>query len=89
MFGTWRNTLEPLLRGLDESSQPKAIIQEMSGNLLTRFKVVPLLDSYDVYQRLMDYWDEVMQDDVYLIVADGWTRAAKPRSIIDDKEKKD
>ena len=27
---------------------------------------------YDVYQRLMDYWDEVMQDDVYLIAANGW-----------------
>ena len=87
VFGTWRNTHEPLLRGIDESSQPKAIIQEMSENLLTRFEEVPLLDSYDVYQRLMDYWDEVMQDDVYLILADGWTRAAKPRSIIDDKER--
>ena len=87
VFDAWRNIREPLLRGIDESAQPKAIIQEMSGNLLTRFEEVPLLDSYDVYQRLMDYWDEVMQDDVYLILADGWTRAAKPRSIIDDKER--
>ena len=31
-----------------------------------------------VYQRLMDYWDEAMQDDVYLIVADGWVDAATP-----------
>ena len=36
----------------------------------------------------MDYWDEVMQDDVYLIATDGWTEAAKPRGIIEDKEKK-
>ena len=36
----------------------------------------------------MDYWDEVMQDDVYLIADDGWAEAAKPRGIIEDKEKK-
>ena len=36
----------------------------------------------------MDYWDEVMQDDVYLIASDGWVEAAKPRAIIEDKEKK-
>ena len=36
----------------------------------------------------MDYWDEVMQDDVYLIADDGWIQAVKPRGIIHDKEKK-
>ena len=29
-----------------------------------------------------------MQDDVYLIAADGWVEAAKPRGIIEDKAKK-
>lgn len=36
----------------------------------------------------MDYWAEVMQDDVYLIAADGWVEAAKPRGIVEDKERK-
>jgi len=36
----------------------------------------------------MDYWADVMQDDVYLIAADGWLEAAKPRGVIDDREKK-
>ena len=36
--------------------------------MLASFVDLPLLAAYDVYQRLMDYWDEVMQDDVYLIV---------------------
>ena len=52
------------------------------------FADVPLLDPYALYQRLMDYWDEVMQDDVYLIAADGWVDATTPRGIIEDKEKK-
>jgi len=31
----------------------------------------PLIDHYDVYQHLMDYWAQTMQDDAYLIAADG------------------
>ena len=57
-------------------------------DLLACFADLALLDRYDVYQRLMDYWDAVMQDDVYLIAAAGWAEAAKPRGIIKDKEKK-
>ena len=37
----------------------------------------------------MDYWTDVMQDDVDLIAAEGWVEAAKPRAIIEDKDKKD
>ena len=51
-------------------------------------KQIPISDAYDMYQRLMDYWDEVMQDDVYLIAADGWSEAAKPRGIVEDRDKK-
>ena len=56
--------------------------------MLARFADLLLLSRYDIYQRLMDYWDETMQDDVYLIAADSWVEAAKPRGIIEDKEKK-
>jgi len=56
--------------------------------LLDTFEKARLLDPYDVYQHLMDYWVETMQDDVYLIVSDGWRDAAKPRPIIEDKDKK-
>ena len=36
----------------------------------------PLIDKYDVYQHLIDYWAEVMQDDCYLIAAEGWRAEA-------------
>jgi type I restriction enzyme M protein len=47
-----------------------------------------LLDAYDIYQHLMDYWGETVQDDSYLISADGWQEAAQPRPIVEDKAKK-
>jgi type I restriction enzyme M protein len=40
--------------------------------LLDTFQTARLLDPNDVYQHLMDYWVETMQDDVYLLVQDGW-----------------
>ena len=84
----WREIHEPLLKGLEKGDNPRDIIHTLSEDLLARFDDLPLLDTYDIYQRLMDYWNEVMQDDVYLIADDGWSEAAKPRGIIEDKEKK-
>ena len=58
--------------------KPKALIDALSEELLATFQKAKLLDAYDVYQHLMDYWAETMQDDVYLIASDGWREAAKP-----------
>jgi type I restriction enzyme M protein len=33
----------------------------------------------------MDYWAETMQDDAYLIAADGWVKGAQPREIVQIK----
>lgn len=38
------------------------------------------MDKYDVYQHLMNYWNEVMQDDCYLIAVGGWK--AEPQRIL-------
>ena len=88
IFDTWRKRHKRRLAGVQAGSHPREIIGILSEDLLACFAYLPLLDPYDVYQRLMDYWDETMQDDVYLIAADGWVEAAKPRGIIEDKEKK-
>ncbi|HEU5377757.1 MAG TPA: hypothetical protein VFV38_20225, partial [Ktedonobacteraceae bacterium] len=43
-----------------------------------------LIDKYDVYQHFMSYWSETMQDDVYLLVQDGWQASSDliPASLI-------
>ena len=88
ILDTWCDAHKRRLRGIKGDTPPRSVIAELSEDLLPRFADLPLLDSYDIYQRLMDYWDEPMQDDVDLIAADGWVDAAKPRGIIEDKEKK-
>lgn len=69
----WRQEHAPRLRGLEVGDLPKALIRDLAEDLLWRFAGLPLLDHYAVYQCLMDYWEEVMQDDVFLVVTEGWS----------------
>ena len=87
-FTGWRTAHDSWLKGLQVDDLPKQVIHTLSEKLLEQFTDVPLLNRYDIYQRLMDYWAEVMQDDVYLIAADGWTDAARSREVIDDTDRK-
>ena len=87
-FDEWRQAHEAALKSIQVDDIPKQLIHRLSEDLLVRFTDLPLLSRYDVYQRLMDCWTETMQDDVYLIAADGWIDAARPRGIVEDKEKK-
>ena len=63
---------------------PKALIAELSEGLLAHYASRPLIDPYDIYQHLMDYWTETLQDDAYLIAADGW-KAETSRIVEKDK----
>lgn len=84
----WQAAHRPDLYALQTGDKPRDVIHGLSEDLLQRFTDVPLLDRYAVYQRLMDYWADVMQDDVYLIAAEGWIEAARPRGVIENKERK-
>ena len=84
-FVTWRTTTTSQLTAFDKDGHPKALIESIAESLLDTFKSAPLLDTYDVYQHLMDYWAETMQDDCYLIAADGW--AARTVRILETDKK--
>ena len=88
LFAKWKTANTPRLKGIAKGGKPKALIETLSEDLLDTFEKARLLDPYDVYQHLMDYWAETMQDDVYMIVSDGWREAAKPRLIIEDKARR-
>jgi type I restriction enzyme M protein len=88
LFAQWRTALTPRLRNFGQGDHPKELIHDVSETLLAAMQAAPILDPYDVYQHLMDYWAETMQDDCYLIAGDGWMAAAQPRLIVEDKNKK-
>lgn len=84
----WFTSHRPILQAIDGSTVPKELIGRLGDDLLARFKTVPLLDEYDVYEQLMTYWHDVMHDDVFLVMNGGWFEAAKHRKTIEDKERK-
>jgi type I restriction enzyme M protein len=86
-FAAWRQANTAKLTGIQTGDRPKALIDTLSEALLAAFKAAPLIDPYDVYQHLMDYWAETMQDDVYLLAAEGWQAAKRIRQLVPVKDK--
>jgi type I restriction enzyme M protein len=84
----WFSAHQSRLTKINENTEPAELIHEISEDLLARFRPMPLLDQYDVYEQLMTYWHSVMHDDVFLIMNDGWLGAARPRKTIEDKDRK-
>ncbi|MFN8467933.1 MAG: N-6 DNA methylase [Caldilineaceae bacterium] len=82
VFQQWRTANVTWLKGFDQGGHPKQLIDTVAEALLAAFRTVPLVDAYGVYQHLMDYWAETMQDDCYLIAADGWV--AKPHRVLEE-----
>lgn len=72
VYQSWKEQTIPRLKSMEAGVKPKKLIHEVSESLLNVFADLPLVDGYDVYQHLMTYWNETMQDDVFVISDDGW-----------------
>ncbi len=72
LFTQWQTSNMSSLQSLDIGSHPKQLIETLSEDILRVFAGAMLIDTYDVYQHLMSYWSETMQDDVYMIAQDSW-----------------
>ena len=87
-FAVWRQCAAATLKALEPGCHPKEVIAALAEDLLSHYAGKPLIDPYDIYQHLLDYWDEVMQDDCYLIAADGW-KAETYRVVEKNKQGKE
>lgn len=69
-FEEWKTFANPILTNLKPSDSNKEIILKLSEEILSKFTKLELLDKYDVYQVLLAYWNETMNDDVLLVIQD-------------------
>jgi len=76
----WFRDHRASLAEIGPETRPKDFIAALGEDLLTRASSLPLLDKYDVYEQLLSYWHDTMHDDVFLVMRDGWTEAARPRA---------
>lgn len=72
LFEDWKAKNTPILKNLEIGIKSKELISKISEDILTVFSNIGLIDNYDIYQHLMDYWSQTMQDDVYIIASNGW-----------------
>src|SRR5690554_1512770 len=82
LFAQWRTRNTPVFKAFDIDDNPKTLITQVGEDLLETFRQAPLLNPYDIYQHLMDYWADTLQDDAYEITADGWV--AEPKRIVEE-----
>lgn len=84
LFQQWKAGAN--LSSIDIGDLPKEIIHRISEDLLDAYTNAQLLDRYDMYQIIMDYWFDVMQDDVYVISQDDWIGCNAVRQIFPQKK---
>tara|TARA_R110002012_G_scaffold311981_1_gene522023 strand:+ start:8000 stop:10825 length:2826 start_codon:yes stop_codon:yes gene_type:complete len=85
-FKNW--ITQAALKDIKQDDNPKSIIFNISENLLSAYANSELISKYDIYQILMDYWADIMQDDVYVLVQDDWQAGNSLRILIPVKDDK-
>ncbi len=81
-FEGWKKIATSKLLKIDANTRPKAFVNDLGESLLESFKDEPLIDAYAIYQGFMEYWEETLKDDVYMIVESGWLESAKLKKIL-------
>ena len=91
-FADWCDKHRNELNSLAQGFAPKMLIEQLGNSLLDIFGAdKSLVDAYDVYDCLMNYWGETMQDDCYMISSGGWAvqlYTPQPASKKNDDKKK-
>ena len=72
IFAQWRDSVKDILLGIESETNPKELIRTISVMLLKDYEFARLLDNYNVYDCLLNYWNAKLQDDVYAIKASGY-----------------
>lgn len=80
MFDKWiTNVFVPTVTAYKQGSfNPKETIESLGTQLLDVCKDGKLTNNYDVYEVLRNYWADVLQDDSYIIRAQGWKITPTP-----------
>lgn len=72
IFSQWRDSVKDILLSISSDTNPKELIRTIAVMLLEAYESARLLDNYDVYDCLLNYWNAKLQDDVYAIKASGY-----------------
>lgn len=89
LFSQWKSSVKDILLGVETDTNPKELIRTIAAKLLETYESARLLDNYDVYDCLLNYWNAKLQDDVYAIKAGGYEVAREIDYEYAKKKQKD
>ena len=72
LYLEWANENRTKLKNIPVGINPKMFINDLGNNILSKYSTTKLINKYDVYQVLMEYWNETMQDDLYILSEIGY-----------------
>ena len=72
IFTAWADEARDALLNISGGTSPKILIRGLGDSILRFYAGSLIADRYSVFDCLMNYWNEAMQDDVFVIRADGW-----------------
>jgi type I restriction enzyme M protein len=73
----WSSFAREKFDSLNMGTRPKELIAELAERLLDSFRGLSLIDCYEVYQGLMQIWEEALRDDVYMVIESGWESGSR------------
>jgi type I restriction enzyme M protein len=89
VFELWRDEVKSHMLSITEETEPKNFIRILGSLILEAYSESRFLDNYDIYDCLLNYWNEKLQDDVYAIKAYGYETARDIEYVYATKKKKD
>ena len=85
----WIDAVRPEWIALASGCKPKQLIgvwSQLLQDLASQAHC--LVDAYEVYNQLLNYWNDIMQDDLFLIAHSGWSAKAEAPQVVDKKAEK-
>ena len=87
LYKEWAKENIAKLKSIPLKTKPKQFIANLGNNIIAKYALAKLINKYDVYEVLMEYWNETMQDDVYMISEIGYT--IELHKLVTKKNKKE
>lgn len=89
LFNNWQKTAKKELLNINDNTCPKSLIRSLGFAMLESYAEAKILDNYAVYDILLNYWNEKLQDDVYVIKALGYEAGSEIEYTYATKKGKD
>ena len=77
LFVNFKNYAKEKLLTIDGNTNPKSMIRELGFGILDSFSDTKIINPYSAYDILLNYWNEKLQDDVYVIKSLGYEKAGR------------